>query len=242
MIVHVGCCGFPKSMKNYMSEYKVVELQVTFYKIVKEETVRRWRSMAPEDFVFIVKGFQGITHNSSSPTWKRSNIRPNKNHGDLKPSKEVFMSWNFTRRICEQLKAPICIIQTPSSFKDTSENVRNAENFFTNIERGNLHIGFEPRGWQRDSVVLICKRHRLIHVTDPFIQDPVTLGAHDIAYLRLHGSPPGKRMYNYSYTDEDLRSLYTKIKRYDAAIVYVMFNNVSMANDSKRFMNLLTSS
>ena len=30
--VKVGCCGFPVSMKRYFQEFRVVEVQKTFYK------------------------------------------------------------------------------------------------------------------------------------------------------------------------------------------------------------------
>ncbi|MEM4590416.1 MAG: DUF72 domain-containing protein [Nitrososphaerota archaeon] len=239
MKILVGCCGFPKSMRGYISEYKVVELQTTFYRVVREQTAQRWRSTAPDDFIFIVKAFQGITHNASSPTWRRSNIKPSKKHGDLKPSEEVYESWDVTRRICELLKAPICIIQTSHSFKDTPENLENAETFFSSIERGNLQIGFEPRGWSVENISKICRRHGLIHVTDPFLQDPTTLTTNRTAYLRLHGSPPGRYMYRYSYSDEDLKKLHNIIRKYDADLVFVMFNNVTMEEDSKRFMKLV---
>ncbi|GBC71524.1 hypothetical protein HRbin02_01309 [Candidatus Calditenuaceae archaeon HR02] len=242
MKILVGCCGFTKSMSAYMKEYKLVELQATFYRVVKLETVRRWRSQAPEDFLFTVKAFQGITHPPSSPTWRRANIRPTKNHGGLQPTKEVYESWNITKTICAELRSPFCLIQTPSSFRDTPENVRNAETFFSNVERGVFDIGFEARGWSLDAIAKICRRAGLVHVTDPFLQDPVTLGKHRTVYLRLHGSPPGKTMYNYSYTDDDLATLHRKIRGYDGDVIYVLFNNVSMERDSKRFIKLILSS
>ncbi len=43
---------------------------------------------------------------------------------------------------------------------------------------------------------------------DPFADEPDTHT--DFAYFRLHGSPPGKRMYRYTYTEGDLKELYEK--------------------------------
>ena len=71
MIVKVGCCGFPISKNKYYDEFGIVELQTTFYNIPREKTLLKWREEAPEDFEFIVKAFQGITHPMSSPTWRR---------------------------------------------------------------------------------------------------------------------------------------------------------------------------
>lgn len=239
MEILVGCCGFTRAMKSYMKDFRLVELQTTFYRVVRPETARKWRTMAPEEFIFTVKAFQGITHNMSSPTWRRSNIKPNANHGELRTTKEVLESWRITKMVCDELKSPFCLIQTPGSFRDSPKNIQNAESFFTSIDRGSLEIGLEARGWSRESIEALCKKAQLIHVTDPFLQDPVTIGQKKTIYLRLHGSPPGKKMYSYSYTDEDLMKLLRKIESYGGERVYVLFNNVSMERDAKRFIKLL---
>jgi hypothetical protein len=57
---------------------------------------------------------------------------------------------------------------------------------------------------------------------DPFAEDSVTAGA-GFAYFRLHGAPPGKQMYRYTYTDDDLKELYEKCLEMEQ--VYVLFNN-----------------
>lgn len=240
MKIYVGCCGFPIPQNRYMKEFSVVELQSTFYKIPRLSTVKKWRETSPQTFIFTVKAFQGITHSMKSPTWKRSNIRPTINHGDFKPTEEVYESWNITKQICETLSAPITIIQAPSSFKDTTENLKNVETFFTTIDRGKLMIGIEPRGWQRENIIKICKRFDLIHVTDPFQLLPLYNLENRTAYLRLHGSPPGKRLYAYKYTDEDLRKLKKIVDNFKTEETYVLFNNVNMYEDSKRFIKLIT--
>ena len=69
-----------------------------------------------------------------------------------------------------------------------------------------------------------------MHAVDPFEKEPATYG---LAYFRLHGSPPGKTMYRYTYTDADLDRLRAICREYDD--VYVMFNNFSMHSDAHRF-------
>ncbi len=39
--VKVGCCGFPGSRKDYFSQFKLVEVQQTFYKMPKLKTALR---------------------------------------------------------------------------------------------------------------------------------------------------------------------------------------------------------
>jgi len=62
MRVKVGCCGFPRGMKDYFSQFKLVEVQQTFYKMPKLDTALRWRQQAPPDFEFSLKSWQLITH------------------------------------------------------------------------------------------------------------------------------------------------------------------------------------
>ena len=50
-LVKVGCCGFPVARQKYFNEFKLVEVQQTFYKLPQESTLRRWREEAvPETF------------------------------------------------------------------------------------------------------------------------------------------------------------------------------------------------
>ena len=106
-MIKIGCCGFAKGKKEYFKHFKLVEIQQTFYRILPENTLKRWRQEAPDDFEFSVKAFQGITHPVTSPTWRRSGLKlkGDERYGNLQPSKEVMESWEITRRVCDILKA-----------------------------------------------------------------------------------------------------------------------------------------
>jgi len=41
--VKVGCCGFPKGKKAYFRQFKLAEIQQTFYKPPSVEIVKKWR-------------------------------------------------------------------------------------------------------------------------------------------------------------------------------------------------------
>jgi len=241
MIIKVGCCGFQRSKEQYYKELKLVEIQETFYKIPNEDRMKKMREEAPKDFEFTVKCFQGVTHPVTSPTWKRSNIKIDKNskYGNLQPSEEVFKSWEETLKICKILNSKICLIQLPSSFKDNKENIDNAKNFFLNIKRNDLSIAIELRGWKEENILKLCEEFDLIHCTDIFASFPTYFSSKKIAYLRLHGSPPGKKMYNYKYTDKDLLNLKEKIEKLELKEVYVLFNNIYMFDDALKFKKML---
>ena len=135
MRIKVGCCGFCIGMDKYFSEYDVVEIQRTFDELLNEETLKNWRKKAPTRFEFTIKVFQGITHDVSSPTWRRSNIKNYKELkgkvGFLRPTKEVFEFWNKMLDYAKILKSKVLLIQLPSNFKDTEKNIENADHIIS---------------------------------------------------------------------------------------------------------------
>jgi uncharacterized protein YecE (DUF72 family) len=243
--IYVGCCGFAKGMKKYFQEFSIVEIQSTFYRLPQLKTVERWRKNAPENFVFTIKAFQALSHPTTSPTWRRSGFKESelnelKNKvGYLRPTKYVFNFWNKTLEICKILNSPICLIQLPKSFRDISENLKNAEKFFSKIKRNRVKIAVELRGWGEKNIKALCKKFELIDCCDPFARLPVYLTKKKIAYLRLHGSPPGKQMYNYKYTKKDLEKLKILIEKIKAKEIYILFNNIAMYDSAKQFLKLL---
>ncbi len=69
--VRIGLCGFTMAFEDYVREYRLVEVQQTFYEPPRDGTMRRWRAQAPMDFEFTVKAWQLVTHDASSPTYRR---------------------------------------------------------------------------------------------------------------------------------------------------------------------------
>lgn len=59
-------------MKDYFKQFKLVEVQQTFYKLPKLETALKWRGTAPSDFEFTLKASQLITHPAASLTYRRA--------------------------------------------------------------------------------------------------------------------------------------------------------------------------
>ncbi|MEM2924432.1 MAG: DUF72 domain-containing protein [Methanocellales archaeon] len=241
MKLKVGCCGFPKGRKQYYQHFNIVELQSTFYSLPELELVKKWRAEAPSDFEFTVKGSQLITHSPESPTYRRVKLeigeKDRGKYGLFKPTPEVFNAWEQTRKICEVLKARIVVLQTPASFTPSEENLANMHSFFSSIEKGSLEIALELRGkWESSVIKQLCEKYDLIHCVDPFASQPIHLK--QTLYFRLHGSPPGKKMYSYKYSENDLRLLQLKIKSYMDKEIYCMFNNIAMWDDALRFKEL----
>lgn len=229
----VGICGFCKSQSEIFDKIKLLEIQKTFYKPPLEKTAQKWRKKAPSNFEFTVKAWQLITHPASSPTYRKVKITiPGKreNYGFFQPTKEVFEAFDTTCTIARVLKADIIVLQTPARFTPEDTNIRNMKEFFSSITR-EFQFVWESRGdWDPETIKEICQELNLIDGTDPFKRAPVT----EPLYFRLHGSPPGNRMYTYQYQDGDLRTLLSFCEE----ATYVLFNNISMVDDALRFKKL----
>jgi uncharacterized protein YecE (DUF72 family) len=246
--VKVGCCGFPVAQEKYYQTFPLVELQSTFYKLPLEHTLQRWRKTAPHEFEFVVKAWQVITHPSSSPTWKRAGLVIGKakaaRYGYLRPTSENFDALDQTLDACNRLQARLCLIQTPPSFQADAKNVRNLKRFFTTIDRRGLVFGWEPRGdWLEKPQLIrkLCDQLGLIHVVDLLRRNPVS--SPSFVYCRLHGLGSRELNYTYRYTQDDLRILASKLtflQKIGGDEVYILFNNVSMFEDAKQFLKLIS--
>jgi uncharacterized protein YecE (DUF72 family) len=239
-MIKVGCCGFPVSKKKYFEKLKVVEIQQTFYKIIEENTLKKWRDEAPKDFEFVIKAFQGITHSIKSPTWKKSGMKKEelkkieKYVGELKWNKVTSEYWDKMIKFSKILDSKIILIQLPSSFTDCEENVKRAKDFFENA-KDKVKIAVELRGWKEENKKKICKEFDLIDVIDLNVSEPSYYK--DIVYSRLHGKyENNKIIYKYDYPKEELRKIKEKAKKYKEC--YVMFNNVYMFKNALEFLEL----
>jgi uncharacterized protein YecE (DUF72 family) len=235
--VHVGCCGFRSSRESYYEVLDSVEVQQTFYQPPQVSTLARWREEAPRGFEFTVKAWQLITHQSSSPTYRRLKRKLTDEEragaGSFRPSEIVDKAWLLTRECAEALSAQAVLFQNPASFMPWEENVSNMRRFFTAAERGALTFCWEPRGlWPRSLLSELCEELELWHVVDPFKERSVTPGR---SYFRLHG----RRGWRYKYEDAELEELYSMLPK--AARSYVFFNNVEMLDDARRFREIIES-
>lgn len=204
-MIRVGCCGFPEARDRYFAEFPLVEIQLAFYQPPRVETARGWREKAPEGFEFTLKAWQLITHEASSPTYRRlrEKIPPERlaQCGGFRPTAEVHRAWERTAEIARVLQAAVILFQCPAAFRPTAENRRNLERFFRRLPRGKARLAWEPRGeWRPDEVARLCRDLDLVYCVDPF-QGTVPEG--EIRYYRLHGITG----YRHRFTDEELSRL-----------------------------------
>ncbi|NIR58961.1 MAG: DUF72 domain-containing protein [Gammaproteobacteria bacterium] len=237
MGVQVGCCGFGMARGRYYRRFSLVEVQQTFYQPPRVRTLERWRAEAPEHFAFTLKAWQLITHEASSPTYRRLRepIPPRERgrYGSFRANPQVRRAWRTTLACARALEAPVVVFQCPAAFTPTGEHLDDMYRFFEDAwaDADDLIFAFEPRGrWRAAQIKAVCRDLDLVHIVDPLKDAP----RHGRArYYRLHGLTG----YRYRHTRADLERLAEACggrKR-----TYCLFNNMTMADDAARFLRVL---
>ncbi len=236
--VRIGLCGFTMAYEDYVREYRLVEVQQTFYEPPREGTMRRWRALAPADFEFTIKAWQLVTHDASSPTYRRlrSPLTDAERAavGGFQASPIVLRAWQRTLDCAAILRATAILLQCPASFRPTEDNIDRLRVFLGAVERpSGVRILWEPRGpWPADIITTLCRELDLVHVVDPFVSTTV---APEQTYFRLHGTTGARHVY----TDAELDQLTDMLPVAAASPAYVLFNNLPRVEDARRFRAVL---
>jgi len=218
----IGCSGFsyphwrgpfyPEELASkrwfahYCSVFAAVELNVTFYRLVKPATFDHWRESTPAGFAFAVKGSRFITH-----------VR--RLHAPEEPLEKFFTG---VLRLDEKLFAVLW--QFPPGFACEMERL---ELLLACLHNYPVRNAFELRheSWLNGGVTELCRKHNVaICMADwPAFIDETPLTA-DFVYLRRHGH--GGR-YSSLYTAEELAADARRVGSYLAAgrDVAIFFNN-----------------
>lgn len=205
--------GFYKGVKQkewlqyYASRFNSVEVNATFYRLLKESTVAGWHEKTPEGFYFAVKGSRYITHT------KKLNPQPDsvaKQRDNLQPLEE---------------KISAVIWQLPSSLEKDLELLEDFGDRLEDWPEVNHVLEFRDQSWfDRETAELLDKLNLGNCISDAGKWprwDQVTGG---LAYLRLHGRP---ETYSSKYSDQELEEWAAWIRDWLAAgkTVHVYFDN-----------------
>ena len=200
--------------------------------------MRRWRALAPADFEFTIKAWQLVTHDQSSPTYRRLRSpltdADRATAGGFRLSPVVLRAWERTLECAAILRATAILLQCPASFRPSAEDIDRLRTFLTTVERpSGVRILWEPRGpWPAPLVATLCRDLEVVHVVDPFVSSTVTP---EQLYLRLHGVTGARHVY----TDHELEELADTVLGAPDRAPYVLFNNLPRVEDARRFRAIL---
>jgi uncharacterized protein YecE (DUF72 family) len=233
----IGCSGFlydswrgifypadlpqKRWLSFYVEKFDTVELNVTFYRLLKKEAFERWYKETPPQFSFILKGSRFITH--------------------IKKLKDVELPlltfFNTTAPLLEKLE--VVLWQLPPNFK---VNLKNLVDFIEAIKPYPVRHVFEFRhkSWINKRVFrLLSASNIAVCMADwPKLIDELPLTA-DFVYIRRHGESGS---YATNYTTEQLKKDAKRIKTYLklGKDVYIFFNNDALGYAPKNAMELRT--
>ena len=180
-----GQSGLPR----YAEYFNAVEINSTFYRLPRAQTIERWRDGTPPGFRFTVKVPRSITHEA-----RLVGIEPE------------------LRELCERVagferKLGALLIQLPASFEFDARLVES----FLGLLAGSTSapLVFEPRhpSWFDDEATrLLVERDVARAAADPACcpAAALPLPASRVVYFRWHGSP---RMYFSAYLPEAVAEL-----------------------------------
>lgn len=210
-----------KWLDHYTNFFDTVELNVTFYRLVKKKIFRGWYDRTPKGFCFVAKGSRYITH--------------------IKRLKNCAEPLNLFIDSAKGLKEKLIAVlwQLPPGFK---KDLKRLEIFLKLVTKTRIPQVFEFRhlSWFDKEVYALLKKYNICLCIAHSGRYPcVKEITSDFTYLRFHG---GKTLYGGNYSDKELKRWAKFIKDLKVKDVFVFFNNDAhgfAVKNALRFKELL---
>lgn len=244
-----------KKLALYARHFPVVEVDSSFYAVLKEETYRQWMEQTPDHFTFILKAYKGMTGHS------RGKI-PYDDPGQMF---DAYLQSIQPVAASGRLKA--VMFQFPPWFDCRPEHVRQLKAVKRRMGDLPLALEFRNRSWYADEfrertlafmmdegwIHIVCDEPQTGENSVPTVLVP-TLA--DLTIVRLHGrnaegwKQSGAENWReirtlYKYSDEELLEWKDKLavlQARGAKEICMIFNNNSggdAAPNGARMLELL---
>jgi uncharacterized protein YecE (DUF72 family) len=254
-LVHIGISSwgslpgfYPSGIKAadklrwFARFFSVVEVNVSFYRLVPPHTYDGWADVTPDNFVFDVKAFSELTHFREPP--------PDELFADFRQTFAPLRERRCLGGILFQF--PPRFANTPASRAHLARIADQMGDDLTIVEFRN-HTWLTPE--QAPVTFALLRELNLIYAVADEPQIPndtvpplpaVTNPA--LAYVRLHGrnaaawyrGGSGGTRYDYDYSDEELEDWATTVRNLakEAQEVHVLFNNNARGAGTRNAMAL----
>ena len=233
--------------------FRSVEINATFYSLVRPAVCERWASLVPPDFLFAVKGSRFLSHNLRL----RPSVEPLANFFAqgilLLGAKMGPILWQLPPRLVfDADRAERFMEMLPRDFESAERIARRHDHRLagraattTTDGKGRIRHAFEVRhpSWLADGALQLLERQGIaLVVADTADVHPFSLAqTADFVYVRLHGA---ERLYASRYTDAQLALWARRLRRWTKtrSPAFVYFDNDNRAyapRDAERLSALL---
>jgi len=212
----------PGMLALYAESFPVVELNYTWYQMVRAEAISRMIAKAPKDFLFAAKLTRTLTHERDRD-WKEELERYREG---IKP-------------LQKQLAA--ILIQLPPDFTWSIANRYYLAYLLDSLQEFPVAVEFRHVSWARDSVFAELEQRQVTLVTVDAPASPGLFPCVDLVtnpslfFVRFHGrnlqgwqSGNMQQKFDYSYSKEELQQwnkMHLHSLRTHAEKGIVFFNN-----------------
>jgi uncharacterized protein YecE (DUF72 family) len=199
-------------LRFYASHFPTVEVNNTFYKMPKQDTLESWAAEVPDDFTFVLKASKRITHD--------------------RRLKDVGESVEYLLRNAATLGSKLgpLLVQLPPNAK---KDVPRLREFLSLLPTGKLAaLEFRHESWFDDEVyAALSERGSALCMADTGEEGdaPFTATA-DWGYLRLR---------RVAYEEGDLRAWVERIRAQNWTEAFVFFKHEDEATGPKLAMRFL---
>jgi uncharacterized protein YecE (DUF72 family) len=205
----------------YASEFDVVEINATHYRLASPAMVANWNRIVPAGFRMVAKGSQFITHRLKLKNCEQAVAR-------------------FFHPL-SGLESLTCVLwQFPQVMP---RDLGRIDAFLSLLPRHVRHaMEFRDPSWWADDVYALLEKHRvaLCAVSHPALPAEV-VPTTDFLYVRFHGL--GEKLYDYDYSPRQLAGWAARLRPHlKQRELYAFFNNdwhCQAIRNAKSFRQLL---
>jgi uncharacterized protein YecE (DUF72 family) len=240
--IHIGTSGwsykhwkkifYPPQLKPpewivfYSNQFKITEINASFYRLPLKETVINWTKKVPKDFMFCPKMSRYLTH-------MKKLLEPEET---LERFFEVFEPM-------QKMMGPV-LIQLPPSLKFNYDKADHLYHLLrTKYKNYEFVMEVRHNTWlEEESLTLMAKYDIGLVISQSGERFPYSemITAKNI-YIRFHGP---QALYASSYPDKMLQDFAKKFKKWEKEghVIWAFFNNDIFGyaiEDAKRLLQLL---
>lgn len=189
-------------LAHYAKNFKITELNYTWYQMPKAPAIERMIEKVPEDFRFAVKLTRTMTHEVEATQWR----------GQAAQYKDGLAP------LVQANQLAAVLVQLPPYFSRSTENRHYLASLLDELSDLPLAVEFRHASWATERVFdgLSQRQIALVAVDEPHLPglfpalDVVT--SSDFFYLRFHGrnakgwrSGHMQQQFDYDYSNQELR-------------------------------------